>query len=62
MRSTNYWFCTTIHGDPVYSNQFNDIYAGISRDESRDSEDICSNTLKYMFSKTTFENEVWLLH
>ena len=40
MKSTDYWFCTTIHGDPVYPNQFNAIYAGICRDQSRSDEDV----------------------
>ena len=42
MTSTDYWFCMTIHGDPVYmySNHFYAIYAVICRDQSRSDEDV----------------------
>lgn len=40
MQSTDYWFCMTIPGDPLYPHQFYNIYAGICRDQTRTDEDV----------------------
>ena len=40
MSSNDYWFCTTRSGDPLYPNQFYNVYAGICRDQSRADEDV----------------------